>query len=589
MAAEEKDPGRVSAVTLYRGQAKVTRTLSIKGPAGNRVIVVENLPGQIIPGSLFAEGGEQLEVHAVRFRTRAVGVEPLEEIRNLNKQIAELEEKQAANTANQQLLHKHAAYLDKLEGFVAPTATIELSKGVLNTESLQKMTLFILGERQKVTTKELSLNKERKQLAAEESKLQRQRSELASGSTKTTREAVVFLNKTANNDVNLQLNYLVSECGWSASYTIRAGKDRKEVQIEYNAMIHQLSGEDWTDVKLDLSTASLALGSSSPGLAPFYVTLNQGQAQATTPNMQVDTQTRIQSIRKKQTAAIEEQRNSRNVKDNISSSWIANNAADEVQGLELLGGQDVLAELRANDGASEETSHSYKLNGVVSLESRTDRQMVRILKSSMKSKFYHVASPILTTNVYREAELANASENDLMAGPVTVYLEGEFVGSTEIPTVARGQTFVVGFGADTQLRARREIAKKSQDIQGGNRELELTYRLVIENFKDEDVDVRLFERVPHAERTAEIRVTLQTIGKETLSGDKVYLRREKPKGILRWDITVPKLSSAEKARIVEYGFKLEFDRNFQIGARSNGTADPAQLEFEEFFRSRLTH
>ena len=61
---------------------------------------------------------------------------------------------------------------------------------------------------------------------------------------------------------------------------------------------------------------------------------------------------------------------------------------------------------------------------------------------------------MLTSYVYREAELANSSDQDLLAGPITVYLDGRFVGRGEIPTVA-GQTFVVGFGADPQLRARR--------------------------------------------------------------------------------------------------------------------------------------
>ena len=65
--------------------------------------------------------------------------------------------------------------------------------------------------------------------------------------------------------------------------------------------------------------------------------------------------------------------------------------------------------------------------------------------------------------VYREAELANSSDKDLLAGPITVYLDGRFVGRGEIPTVARGQSFVVGFGADPQLRARRALCSRRQE------------------------------------------------------------------------------------------------------------------------------
>ncbi len=63
--------GHVASVTLYRGQAQVTRTLPIEGAAGGLEIVVGELPEQVVPDSLFAEGGDAVEVRAVRFRTRA--------------------------------------------------------------------------------------------------------------------------------------------------------------------------------------------------------------------------------------------------------------------------------------------------------------------------------------------------------------------------------------------------------------------------------------------------------------------------------------------------------------------------------------
>ena len=72
---------------------------------------------------------------------------------------------------------------------------------------------------------------------------------------------------------SLRLNYLVGNCGWSPTYTVRAGKDHKEMALECSALINQLTGEDWTAVKLTLSTASPALAASSPGLAPLPITL----------------------------------------------------------------------------------------------------------------------------------------------------------------------------------------------------------------------------------------------------------------------------------------------------------------------------
>jgi uncharacterized protein (TIGR02231 family) len=210
--------------------------------------------------------------------------------------------------------------------------------------------------------------------------------------------------------------------------------------------------------------------------------------------------------------------------------------------------------------------------------------MVRILRTSFESRFYHVATPVLTSYVYREAELKNTGDEDLLAGPIAVYLDGRFVGRGEIPTVTRGQTFVIGLGADPQVRARRELADRTEGVQGGNRELSFKYRLVIENYKTEPAVVRVFDRIPHSERTADVRIKLGEL-KDALSDDPLYRRTEWPKGILRWEITVPAGAAGKDARMVEYDFTVDFDRTFALNAV--GAGQQFQREFEMWQRARL--
>ena len=64
--------GRVTQVTLFRGQAQVTRVIPVEGAAGSIEIVVGDLPEQVVADSLFAEGGDTTAIRAVRFRTRAI-------------------------------------------------------------------------------------------------------------------------------------------------------------------------------------------------------------------------------------------------------------------------------------------------------------------------------------------------------------------------------------------------------------------------------------------------------------------------------------------------------------------------------------
>jgi hypothetical protein len=61
------------------------------------------------------------------------------------------------------------------------------------------------------------------------------------------------------------------------------------------------------------------------------------------------------------------------------------------------------------------------------------------------------------------------------AGPVATFLGGQFVGRGEIPTVTLGESFAVGLGIDSSLRAKRELVDKQERIQGGNRVVDFIY------------------------------------------------------------------------------------------------------------------
>jgi hypothetical protein len=604
LAAAESVEGRVTQVTLYRGQAQVTRAVPIEGNAGNLEIVVGGLPEQIVPSSLFAEGGDAVEIRAVRFRMRAVGEQPRDEVRKLDREILETQQKIDLTTKQQALLAKRTDYLGKMEGFVVPTAHMDLARGVLNAEALEKLTTFSFEEHEKVVTQEVELAKKSHDLNEQLTLLQRKHDEITAGASRTEREAVLFLQKQATGRAEVRLNYLVNNCGWSPTYTVRSGDNRKKVRIEYNGLIHQLSGEDWNNVSLTLSTASPALSAAGPGLAPFHVTLaeegvanappsvpNKGQSQPqAAANIygrglskgQVLEQLQGLNVRKNQ--SVQASNNSVVFEEQNKFNWNLNDAAYGLQQLEINGDATTLSVLRStNPDEANGPSLSYQLTGNVSLASRSDQQMVRIMQTDMGSKFYHVAVPVLTSYVYREAELANSSDKDLLAGPIAVYLDGRFVGRGEIPTVARGQTFVVGFGADPQLRARRELVDKQDGVQGGNRETKFEYRLVVENFGKDKTLVRVLDRLPHAEKNEDIRVTLGETS-DPISADKLYQREERPMGILRWEIEAPAQAAGETARLIKYHYKVEYDRQFVVSLPEGKQS--MQEEFERLQRER---
>ncbi len=507
----EPTTGTVSRVTLYRGQALITRKIDVAGDAGSQEVVVSDLPLTIIDGSLYAESSDKIEVRAIRFRQRAVGEEPREEVRKLDEAIATKKSAIILNQKKTELTQQKLAYLDQLQAFVAPTAQTELTKGVLNADTLKALTQFAFDQRTAVIEAQVDLGKEAESLNQDLDLLNRKRAELTANAQRTVNEAVLFVQKLDNAPQPLELNYLVSNCGWSPTYTIRGSDDREHVEVEYNALIQQMTGEAWDGVQLTLSTASPTLSASGPSLAPFAVNLvgsdQTPQAQAPVADgARLSVQYR--DNRAQQMAANEQLGNVYNFVDKTNINWSINKMACLSQQIELANPMEALSAILSDGDAANAPSLSYQLASHVSIANRNDQQMVRIFRGELSSKFYHVATPLLSSYVYREAEVDNGSEFDFLAGPVTVYIDNRFVGRAEIPTVAQGETFVIGFGSDAQLRARRELVTKTEGIQGGNKEIKLEYRIQVENYKNMPVSVRVFDRLPFTNRPNDVRISL---------------------------------------------------------------------------------
>ena len=102
----------------------------------------------------------------------------------------------------------------------------------------------------------------------------------------------------------------------------------------------------------------------------------------------------------------------------------------------------------------------------------------------------------------------------------------DFVGRMNLPLVAIGEQFTAGFGVDPQLQVQRRLVEKARSTQGGNQVLKYEYRILVNSYKS--------------------------------------VREERPKNLLRWDLTAEPEKNGEKALTIRYEFKLELDRQMLI-------------------------
>ena len=578
---------RIETVTVYRGQALVTRTVDLPDKTGELELVIGDLPAKVVSASLHAGASGGVTVRSVQYRSRAVAAEPKPEVARLDAQIKLVNRDIFANKQMLAVAAAKGSYVGKLESFVAPTSKVEMSKGVLNPEALGQVSQQIFAMRMEIARETIELTREAEDLAETLALLQRKRSELTRGSGRTIREAVLFLTRTGKGAGGVRLSYLVESASWSPAYNVRLVEGGSGAEVEYLAQVHQMSGEDWTGVKLSLSTATPGMNARSPLLVPLWIDLTGLSTDKKGVSMG--------AYKYVSEYAQEQQKMSQGQYGNIQRAWVLvheaggaaqagwdlNRNAAEIQGLELnVSGDVVRAYNKLRLGAEEEVlAVSYRLPGTMSLASRSDKQLVQIAALKLPGETYYQAIPLLSTYVYRAAEVVNDSKVPLLAGPYSAYIGGEFVGRGNLHLVARGQKATIGFGVDTQLRCRRELVDKSDEISWGSRIQKFHYRLRLHNFKDAPVTVRMVDRIP-ATKSEDIRITLGKLS-APLSTDPLYVRDRKDRGVLRWDINLPARAAGAKAADVLYEFEMRFAKDKHIGRQAAAAAKEMRKTYED--------
>jgi len=550
--------GTISKVTVYRGQALVTRTLDVDLPAGTSELIVTGLPAKIVPESLYAQTSGDIKVLSVRYREKAVREDTREEVKRLDEQIEEVKRKQLhAKKDNENATDLLNKFRD-LWKLAVDGANVDLNRSVMQSEQIESFTEYLEAKSIEWHQKALDLQDTEADLAKEMELLTRKRKELDAGRSRTERETVVFVNNQTKRQATIELSYLVNGANWTTQYNLRADPKKSNVLIEYNAVVNQTSGENWDGVSLSLSTAEPTMVSAPPVLDPMLVSLS----------LPVQTQ-QAEQQRFVQIENLRQQLQSRkyNIKKGIAANVDLNELAISNQSFVLQAtGQQVkefqkqLAVIARNEGVSV----TYNLPGRLSLPSRSDQQLVTIASVSAKADFTLIATPILTDYVYLQAELLNDSDTILLPGQASVFRNGEFVGKSQLPLVTIGGKLTAGFGIDSQVQVTRELEDKQTRIQGGNRIDTYHYRIALSNYKNTAVELQLLDRLGYTENSS-IKIELVKTEPQ-LCKDSEYLRTARKKGILRWDLNLPPNTIDENTTIVKYSFTMEYDRNMQIQA-----------------------
>ena len=430
-----------------------------------------------------------------------------------------------------QFKDKHQANQDLMGAYNAELAVLNTNRDLkganqnLTVEQLKLATEFY-------RTKTLELNKNISKLQREQRILdekiadtRRQLTELNYNENQRSNQVIILIDCDEATKLDATLRYIVSDCGWAATYDLSAVDVNQPVHLKYKAQVYNNTGNEWKDVQLTLSTSDPTLSASAPTLNPFYVQYGQ----------QIEQQ-RLGYVQTKQNDdnyRYEVMNEINMANQRAYDNWVLDEK-DQNRG-DVLGGVYLesekmevkkVATVQMKQIQISELNADFPIKHTFTCPSDAKPYLVEIKEIDIPATFTHISVPKLDQGAFLLANIVGWQDLDLIPGPTNVYFGGNYVGMSEIDTRTMSDTMSLSFGRDPRIQVIRKLKSEMsvKKVSGSTKRDTYYYDIQLRNNRSTPVTIDVFDQVPLS-RNSEITITTETIGtgvKDDLTGEVKY-------------------------------------------------------------------
>lgn len=268
----------ITDVTVFQTGAQVKRVGTITIPAGEHQIVVKDATALLLKESIQVKGEGNFTILSVNHQ------ENLTETDNQKTKWTELENKQKELMRKMEELSVKIQVLNAEETAITNLSQITTQTKGVTVEQMAKAQETIRIKLTEIKNEKLKHSRAVLDLFDQHKEVSQQLVSLKSPKQQISYEIVIKV--FAKNEVkgNFDITYIVPNARWYPTYDLRVKDVASPMLIEYKANVSQESGEDWSNVKLKLSTGDPSQSSQKPKLETWMLYLNQNYVQPRTAN-----------------------------------------------------------------------------------------------------------------------------------------------------------------------------------------------------------------------------------------------------------------------------------------------------------------
>ena len=501
---ELKVKSKITSVTVYNGQAQVTRKAEVSVQKGISNLIINEISPYINMNSIqvLTESSVNLLSVSQRASTDLNPIKPeyiitiedsLESIADLLMQI-KIKKDGLLAEKEVMLANKHAG------GTAA----------VLHADDLEETMALFRKRTQEIGEEIYKLTKNEKPLLATQTSFKKQLEEYKNRNANQI-ELIITLQADESTSSKIEFSYLVSNCSWTPFYDIRVKDTHSPLQLISKANINQNTGEDWNNVNLRLSTSNPNENGTKPELNPNHINILEPVKLESKAKMNMP------------------------MADGAAPAMMAMGYASNA----------VIVQI--------DTHLEFAVLLPYSIPSDNNAHAVDLTTTEFPASYGYGSVPKLEESVFATVLIPATDIANQLPGNANIYFNGTYTGQTYIQGTTE-DSLLLSLGKDARIHIARTLQKElSKKACFGNTKTDLkNWKIEAKNTRKESITILIEDQIPVSDN-AEIEVKLLE------SSGANY---DPTTGKLTWKVTI----EPEKSASVTFSFEVKYPKNKMISS-----------------------
>jgi uncharacterized protein (TIGR02231 family) len=527
----------IKDATVYLTGAKLTSVAMVSLTSGNTEVIFDNLPVGINPSSMQIrfKNGSNANLLSAKFRTRYVEIASTDNrvLRGMHDSIIDFNDKFSTVNNEREILKGEENLIAQNQNRIGTGKDNSLS-----VNDLKELSTYYRTRLTEIKKRMQELVVEERKLREPFDELQKRYNELAQKKGKTSGEIVLAINSPMLQSLEIACIYIVGGARWTPQYDLRSEGTDKPLKLVYKAAITQNCGLDWSDIKLQVSTANPNISNERPILTPQYLDYQVVRAYANYS----------QNYDKK--AKMEEKDMSR------SNTYVLSQApSGSVQPVTT---DDDFPNFNTPVSGDEamEVAAIFDVALSQSIPSDGEEHIVRVQESDMKAVYEYHSVPKVDPAAFLLAKITDYGQYHLLPGRASIFYQDTYVGQSMIDPRTVGDTLLLSLGRDEAITIKRTKpvdVKSEKKIIGDTKKEVIEYEITIKNNKRAPISIEILDQVPIS-RQKDIAVEVDEKKLNNAEYNATY-------GKLLWKVTLEGNSSKK----IRFGYTLKYPKNQTVG------------------------